>query len=120
MEKIDVINFKKYYQNDDTNATMARVGHINATIEELNLKITIPKNPTIGSTLVWDGEKYVPGNILPVPSEISSVWLNGFAPVGCINEDISLPVGNFTYPSPLLMCVGKTLTVPQGTTLTIV
>jgi hypothetical protein len=41
--------------------------------------------------------------------------------VGCINEDITLPTpGNFTYQSPLAMCVGKTLTIPVGTTLTIV
>lgn len=50
-----------------------------------------------------------------------SIWANGFKSVGCINEDITLPTpGNFTYPSPLAMCVGKTLTIPVGTTLTIV
>jgi hypothetical protein len=50
-----------------------------------------------------------------------SIWANGFKSVGCINEDITLPTpGNFTYPSPLAMCVGKTLTIPVGTTLTII
>jgi hypothetical protein len=50
-----------------------------------------------------------------------SIWANGFQSVGCINEDITLPTpGNFTYQSPLAMCVGKTLTIPVGTTLTII
>jgi hypothetical protein len=50
-----------------------------------------------------------------------SIWANGFQSVGCINEDITLPTpGNFTYQSPLAMCVGKTLTIPVGTTLIIV
>ena len=58
---------------------------------------------------------------IPIPSSGGSIWTNGFTPVGCINEDITLPTpGAFTYPSPLAMCVGKTLTVPVGTTLTIV
>lgn len=33
MEKIDIQNFKKYYQNNDGNATLARVGHVNAVID---------------------------------------------------------------------------------------
>jgi hypothetical protein len=50
-----------------------------------------------------------------------STWANKFTPVGCINEDITLPAsGNFTYPTPLAMCVGKTLTIPVGTTLSII
>jgi hypothetical protein len=50
-----------------------------------------------------------------------SIWANKFTPVGCINEDITLPAsGNFTYPTPLAMCVGKTLTIPVGTTLSII
>jgi hypothetical protein len=50
-----------------------------------------------------------------------SIWANGFISVGCINEDVTLPtLGNFTYQSPLAMCIGKTLTIPVGTTLTIV
>ena len=36
MEKIDVQNFKKYLHNDPSNATLARVGHVNAVIDELN------------------------------------------------------------------------------------
>lgn len=57
----------------------------------------------------------------PTSSGSGSVWMNGFTPVGCINENITLPTpGTFTYPSPLTMCVGKTLTVPVGTTLIIV
>ena len=51
----------------------------------------------------------------------ASIWTNGFRPVGCLNEDIILPENaNLEYTGPLSICVGKTLTVPVGTTLTVV
>ncbi len=51
----------------------------------------------------------------------SSIWANGFRIVGCIGEDIVLPDNaNIEFTGPLSMCVGSTLTVPAGTTLTIV
>ncbi|MEX0594990.1 MAG: hypothetical protein WD512_00710 [Candidatus Paceibacterota bacterium] len=36
MEKIDNQNFNKYYLKNNGNATLARVGHVNAVIEEIN------------------------------------------------------------------------------------
>jgi len=36
MEKIDIQNFKKYYRNNDGNGTVARVGHVNNVIENVN------------------------------------------------------------------------------------
>ena len=39
MEKIDIQNFKKYYLNNDGNATLARVGHVNYVIDGLTQKI---------------------------------------------------------------------------------
>jgi predicted nucleic acid-binding Zn-ribbon protein len=36
MEKIDIQNFNKYYLKNDGNATLARVGHVNAVVEEIN------------------------------------------------------------------------------------
>jgi hypothetical protein len=36
MEKIDIQNFNKYYRKNDGNATLARIGHVNAVIEEMN------------------------------------------------------------------------------------
>jgi len=51
----------------------------------------------------------------------TSVWANGFRVVGCIGEDITLPDNsNLEFTSPLSLCAGTTLTVPVGTTLTIV
>lgn len=51
----------------------------------------------------------------------ASVWANGFKIVGCIGEDIVLPENStLEYTGPLAMCVGATLTVPSGTTLTVV
>lgn len=51
----------------------------------------------------------------------ASVWANGFRIVGCIGEDIVLPDNStIEFTGPLSMCVGATLTVPVGTTLTIV
>ena len=50
----------------------------------------------------------------------SSVWANGFKVTDCINVDITLPANtNIEYNGPLSMCLGATLTVPLGTTLTI-
>lgn len=39
MEKIDIQNFKKYHLNNDGNATLARVGHVNYVIDGLTEKI---------------------------------------------------------------------------------
>lgn len=51
----------------------------------------------------------------------TSIWANGFRVVGCIGEDITLPDNsNLEFTGPLSMCLGATLTVPVGTTLTIV
>lgn len=51
----------------------------------------------------------------------ASIWANGFRVVGCIGEDITLPNNsNLEFTGPLAMCVGSTLTIPVGTTLTIV
>jgi|694.fasta_scaffold13212_11 hypothetical protein len=49
----------------------------------------------------------------------TSIWANGFTIVGAITEDITLPAGaTVQYTGPLLM--SATLTIPLGTTLTIV
>jgi hypothetical protein len=51
----------------------------------------------------------------------ASIWANGFRVVGCIGEDITLPANsNIEFTGPLSICVGAALTVPVGTTLTIV
>ena len=51
----------------------------------------------------------------------ASIWANGFRVVGCIGADITLPDNsNIEFTGPLAMCVGSTLTIPAGTTLTIV
>jgi hypothetical protein len=48
-----------------------------------------------------------------------SIWANGFTIVGAITEDITLPENStIQYTGPLLMAA--TLTIPLGTTLTIV
>lgn len=62
----------------------------------------------------------VPAPALPVSQAATSIWANRFTPVGPITEDIILPPGNFTYPSPMSIGVGGSVTVPVGTTLTIV
>jgi hypothetical protein len=51
----------------------------------------------------------------------TSIWANGFRVVGCIGENILLPDNsNLEFTGPLAMCVGSILTIPVGTTLTIV
>jgi hypothetical protein len=64
MEKIDIQNFNKYYLKNDGNATLARVGHVNAVIEEVNTKITDPENSQNGDVLVYNSttELWEPGS----------------------------------------------------------
>jgi hypothetical protein len=51
----------------------------------------------------------------------TSIWANGFRVIGCIGEDIVLPENaNIEYTGPLSICVGSSITVPVGTTLTVV
>ena len=51
----------------------------------------------------------------------ASIWANGFRIIGCIAEDILLPNNaNIEYTGPLSICVGASITVPVGTTLTVV
>ena len=51
----------------------------------------------------------------------TSIWANGFRIIGCIGENITLPDNaNIEFTGPLTMCPGFTLTVPVGTTLTII
>lgn len=51
----------------------------------------------------------------------TSIWANGFRVIGCIGENITLPDNsNIEFTGPLAICVGYTLTIPAGTTLTIV
>ena len=50
-----------------------------------------------------------------------SIYANAFTPVGPILADITLPQGGtFNYPSPLIMGLGFTLTIPLGTTLHVI
>jgi hypothetical protein len=72
MEKIDLQNFKKYYFNDDGNMTFARVGHVNAVIQEVNTtnqkldaKITTPQNLVTGGSVVWNGSQFVSEVVTP-------------------------------------------------------
>ena len=48
------------------------------------------------------------------------IYMNGFRVTGCIAENVVLPSNaNLEYDGPLSMCSGYTITVPSGTTLTI-
>ena len=54
-------------------------------------------------------------------SESASVYTNEFKIIGPLAENITLPAGaNIQYTGPLAMASGYTLTIPVGTTLTIV
>jgi hypothetical protein len=74
-------------------------------------------------------ERYIVEDIQDIVSELNtggnqqvlgtSIWANGFTIVGAITEDITLPAGaTVNYTGPLLM--SGALTIPLGTTLTIV
>ena len=50
----------------------------------------------------------------------SSIWANGFTVTSCISESITLPENaTVTYNGPLTLCGDAVLTVPDGTTLTV-
>lgn len=57
----------------------------------------------------------------PVQNSDAIAAVIGFRLVGCIGQDITLEDDrNYEFTGPLQMCTGKVLTVPLGTTLTIV
>lgn len=75
MEKIDVQNFKKYYNNNE-DATIAKVGHVNAVIQELNNlapKVAI----TAGANIAVVGE-----GTLADPFVISALGGGGYKDLG--------------------------------------
>lgn len=50
----------------------------------------------------------------------SSIWANGFTVTSCISESITLPENStVTYNGPLTLCGDAVLTIPDGTTLTV-
>ena len=54
-------------------------------------------------------------------SNQTSIASNGFKVIGAINSDVLLPDNsNVQYTGPLVMGLGYSITVPLGTTLTII
>lgn len=67
MKKIDIFNLSKYLKNKGDNK-LARIGHVNHTIDNINSKIDAPTNPTAGDALIFDGA--------------TNTWVNSAAPIG--------------------------------------
>ena len=112
---MDILNFiswikgKRIVTTVDPNKTLLPVGIRNATRDDLYVA---------GAISVTDFAAQL-GN--PQQAVGTSIWANGFRIIGCIGEDITLPNNaNIEFTGPLAMCPGFTLTVPIGTTLTIV
>lgn len=53
MGRIDILNLKKYLKYKGDNK-LARIGHVNAVINELENKINSPVNPSNGDGLIYD------------------------------------------------------------------
>src|SRR6056297_3265932 len=53
MKKIDILDFSKYLRKKGNNK-LARLGHVNAVINELENKINSPVNPSNGDGLIYD------------------------------------------------------------------
>jgi hypothetical protein len=91
-------------------------------------QFTIPPGYTALVSTNGDFKKQVESTVTTLGSAGSSGELSltelGFEIVSApsvINQDITLPDNyEFEYPSPLIIGEGYTLTVPSGTTLTIV
>lgn len=112
---MDILNFiswirgKKIVTTVDPNDTLIPVGVRNSTRGDLY---------TSGAISVQDFANQLGGSQQVLGT---SIWANGFRIIGCINEDITLPDNaTIEYTGPLAICVGHTLTIPAGTTLTIV
>ncbi len=53
--------------------------------------------------------------------EGASMYVNGFRITSCLEGNILLPENSTVeYTGPLTLCSGATLTIPSGTTLTII
>jgi len=111
---MDILNFiswirgRRTVSTVDPNNTLLPVGIRNPTRDDLY---------TAGAISVTDFAAQL-GN--PQQAVGTTIWANGFRVVGCIGEDIVLPENsNLEFTGPLAMCVGSTLTIPVGTTLTI-
>ena len=113
---MDILNFISWIKGSKLVSSI----DVNKTLIPLGVKTSRRDDDYVSVTMtVQDFINQIP--IPPQPAITSSIWANGFTVVGCINEDITLPANsNLTYKSPLAMCVGKTLTIPAGTTLTII
>ena len=87
-------------------------------------QFTIPPGYTALVSIDGDFKKQVESTVTTLGAEGLSLTELGFEIVSApsvINQDITLPDNyEFEYPSPLLIGEGYTLTVPSGTTLTIV
>lgn len=60
MKKIDILNLSKYLKFPGDNK-LARIGHVNSVITDVNTKIDAPANPVTGDALVYNGTDWVAG-----------------------------------------------------------
>jgi hypothetical protein len=94
MKKIDILNLSKYLRFPGDNK-LARIGHVNSVITDVNNKIDAPANPVTGDALVYNGTDWVPGyptdpTLQTAVVEISSAELGSGGP----GKDLfTIPVG---------------------------
>lgn len=83
MEKINIQNFNTYYRKNDGNATLARIGHVNAVIEELNTEFeNVEDQVTLIESDITSLENEVAGTQLDITSlenKIQEITDNVFA-----------------------------------------
>lgn len=58
---------------------------------------------------------------LGIDNSTQDIYLNGFRITSCLKGNIVLPENTtLEYTGPLSICAGASLTIPSGTTLTII
>lgn len=95
MEKINIQNFNTYYGKNDGNATLARVGHVNAVIEEINTEFENVENQI---TAIESDITAIESDITILDNKIQEITNNVFADNAAAIAG-SLAVGTF-YSTP--------------------
>lgn len=122
MARTPQLNFENstYFESLVANSTVASV--INNTQETYIIVTTALKNGNAISfeDAIINTEDFL-SYAVGTNSGGGSIYTNGFRIIGPLAENITLPVGaNVQYTGPLAIASGYTLTIPVGTTLTIV
>ena len=78
MKKIDILNLSTYLKRKGDNQ-LARIGHVNSVIDNLDNKIDAPESPNDGDALVYNGTTglWEAQNISPITYQVGDFAYGG-------------------------------------------